>query len=381
MEKSINSDIIRGHIDCIILNTLTNSDKYVNEIIDEISDKSNGEYEIKQATLYSCLKRLEMEKYLKIYFKDVENVGRRRYYTLTDAGKEYIRENLDNWNYSRKIINELLSASVDNQVILPPQEKSAQNNELKAENSVTEPQKPLSTPNNDFVREVDYKSVINDLIASTKVDCDEEQVTINTETNKTVDFSRQYTNNSYNNDVRINTNISNNKINLEDIIKLSNENGLKVRVSSKDKVKDVGYVLVNKLNCAASWLICLIMFVETLVIGLSVDKSANIPNLIFILTACCSLIFPIITTVLYGYRPKKAIQKLAKFSIVFTTTCIIIFNLLLIILAIALLGNVNLSIYNNLMYYIVFPLVLLVNVPLFFIIKYRLLKTFKFYVK
>ena len=39
---SIDSDLIRGHVDTIILRTLAKEDKYGYEIIDDIQKKSNG---------------------------------------------------------------------------------------------------------------------------------------------------------------------------------------------------------------------------------------------------------------------------------------------------------------------------------------------------
>ncbi len=41
-EEGISSDLIRGHINTIILRTLATGDKYGYEIIDEIESKSQG---------------------------------------------------------------------------------------------------------------------------------------------------------------------------------------------------------------------------------------------------------------------------------------------------------------------------------------------------
>jgi PadR family transcriptional regulator PadR len=57
--ENINSDLIRGNIDTIILKTMLNGDMYGLDIIKEVENKSNGTYNLKQPTLYSCLKRLE----------------------------------------------------------------------------------------------------------------------------------------------------------------------------------------------------------------------------------------------------------------------------------------------------------------------------------
>ena len=55
----ISSDLIRGHINTIILRCLYDGDKYGYDIINEIEKKSGGLYILKQPTLYSALKRLE----------------------------------------------------------------------------------------------------------------------------------------------------------------------------------------------------------------------------------------------------------------------------------------------------------------------------------
>ena len=60
-EFKISSDLIRGHIDTIILSLLTKSDKYGYEITRLILEASGGEFELKEATMYSSLKRMEKD--------------------------------------------------------------------------------------------------------------------------------------------------------------------------------------------------------------------------------------------------------------------------------------------------------------------------------
>ncbi|MDE6850456.1 MAG: helix-turn-helix transcriptional regulator [Clostridia bacterium] len=109
--NSISSDLIRGHINTIILRALYERDKYGYEIMDDIEQKSHGQYSLKQPTLYSALKRLENQGYLKAYWKtdEVSNGGRRKYFTLTENGKEITDKNLAEWEYSRTIIDSLIS--------------------------------------------------------------------------------------------------------------------------------------------------------------------------------------------------------------------------------------------------------------------------------
>ena len=107
--SSISSDLIRGHINTIILRTLYDGDKYGYEIINEIEEKSKGQYSLKQPTLYSALKRLESQDYVTSYWGGVSNGGRRKYFQITDKGKKIVEQNLAEWEYSRTVIDSLIS--------------------------------------------------------------------------------------------------------------------------------------------------------------------------------------------------------------------------------------------------------------------------------
>lgn len=108
-DKSISSDLIRGHINTIILRSLYDGDKYGYEIIAEIERKSHGQYSLKQPSLYSALKRLEREGYITSYWGGSVAGGRRKYFSLTDAGKEISERNQSEWEYSRTVIDSLIS--------------------------------------------------------------------------------------------------------------------------------------------------------------------------------------------------------------------------------------------------------------------------------
>ena len=85
--SGIDSDLIRGHIDTIILKVLFEGDKYGIEICKEVEEKSGGTYELKQPTLYSCLKRLENQGLISSYWTDSDIGGKRHYYKLTEEGR------------------------------------------------------------------------------------------------------------------------------------------------------------------------------------------------------------------------------------------------------------------------------------------------------
>ena len=56
---SIASDMIRGHTDTIILAQLLRGDSYGYQINRAIQEKTGGQFELKEATLYTAFRRLE----------------------------------------------------------------------------------------------------------------------------------------------------------------------------------------------------------------------------------------------------------------------------------------------------------------------------------
>ena len=104
-----NKDLIRDHVITIILKSLEIEDKYGYEICREIETKTDGAYILKQPTLYSCLKRLEAQNYITSYMGEVSNGGKRRYYSLTQLGRDFLEYDQREWEYSRTLINRLLS--------------------------------------------------------------------------------------------------------------------------------------------------------------------------------------------------------------------------------------------------------------------------------
>lgn len=126
MENSnVNIDLIRSHVDTIILRALYDEDKYGYEILNEIKEKSKGLYMLKQPTLYSCLKRLEKQGYIRSYKGDVSNGAQRVYYSLQPEGRTFLENDQQQWEFSRTIINSLLSDKEFDPSSLPPFDPSA----------------------------------------------------------------------------------------------------------------------------------------------------------------------------------------------------------------------------------------------------------------
>ncbi|MBK9248153.1 MAG: helix-turn-helix transcriptional regulator [Ignavibacteria bacterium] len=104
----ISADIIRGHIDTIILKLLLNEDMYGYQICKMIHTASGGAYELKEATMYSSLKRLEGDGCITWYWGDETQGGRRKYYKITELGTSIYSINKKNWEYAKRVLDNLL---------------------------------------------------------------------------------------------------------------------------------------------------------------------------------------------------------------------------------------------------------------------------------
>ncbi len=107
-ENKITSDLLRGHTDTMILKLLSEADRYGYEIVKLISERSGGEYELKEATMYSSVRRLEADGDITWYWGDETKGGRRKYFKITEKGKGTYALNKENWNYAKRVLENLL---------------------------------------------------------------------------------------------------------------------------------------------------------------------------------------------------------------------------------------------------------------------------------
>jgi len=105
--KILSSDIIRGHIDAIVLSSLVHSDKYGVEIRSVIAQKTNGFYVPNEQSLYSAFHRLERDGCIRGKWGD-GNEAKRKYYSITDDGLRYLNSLLAEWENSKALIDMLV---------------------------------------------------------------------------------------------------------------------------------------------------------------------------------------------------------------------------------------------------------------------------------
>ncbi len=105
----INKEVLKGHIDTLILSLLHSRDMYGYELAKLVREKSKEQFELKEGTLYLSLKRLEKNKWISSYWGDEQGPGgRRKYYKLTSLGEEGFEEKRSEWQFIKKIIDSFL---------------------------------------------------------------------------------------------------------------------------------------------------------------------------------------------------------------------------------------------------------------------------------
>jgi len=108
VDKKLSSDLLRGHTDTIILKFLLDGDKYGYEITKLVHEQSGELYELKEATMYSSLKRLEKDHHITSYWGDETQGGRRKYYHVTTSGRELYHNNKRDWDHAKEVLDKLL---------------------------------------------------------------------------------------------------------------------------------------------------------------------------------------------------------------------------------------------------------------------------------
>lgn len=97
-----------GQTDMLILSILEERDMYGYELVEALKEKSGGEIELKAGTLYPLFHSLEEKGYVSCYNSEFSLGKQRKYYSLTDTGREYLAERKEQWSQSVDTINRVI---------------------------------------------------------------------------------------------------------------------------------------------------------------------------------------------------------------------------------------------------------------------------------
>jgi PadR family transcriptional regulator PadR len=110
----IDKEMLKGYIDTILISLIKDNSMYGYEIAKKVKEISDGTFELKEGTLYLSLKRLEKNSYVKSYWDDSESGGgRRKYYSITEEGLDYIQKKNEQWIFMRDLIDKFMGGKKD----------------------------------------------------------------------------------------------------------------------------------------------------------------------------------------------------------------------------------------------------------------------------
>ena len=93
----MNSKLISGLVDTVILEIVSAGPSYGYEIAQAMLARSRGHFEITEGSLYPALHRLERQKLLASFWQEAD--GRdRKYYKITAAGRAALRTRKAEWD-------------------------------------------------------------------------------------------------------------------------------------------------------------------------------------------------------------------------------------------------------------------------------------------
>ncbi len=99
-----------GMISLILLYMINNAEKsmYGYQIIKEIKEKTDGNLDFKEGTIYPILRNLEARGLLKSVW-DTKGERPRKYYHITDDGKSAVAQAIMDWETFSGVIKELIT--------------------------------------------------------------------------------------------------------------------------------------------------------------------------------------------------------------------------------------------------------------------------------
>lgn len=103
-----NRELVKGSTSLILLQLLNERDMYGYEIVKEMEKRSDYILQVKEGTLYPALHKLEKQQYIEAYWRDTEIGPSRKYYRITDDGKEILKQKTSEWNDFVRVIDKVM---------------------------------------------------------------------------------------------------------------------------------------------------------------------------------------------------------------------------------------------------------------------------------
>lgn len=106
--SGIERELKRGSLELIVLHLLEAGEAYGYEIVTKLTTETNGALGVTDGTLYPVLYRLERAGFVVVRWDTPERGVPRKYYRLTDEGREELARLKTEWNAFANAMAKLL---------------------------------------------------------------------------------------------------------------------------------------------------------------------------------------------------------------------------------------------------------------------------------
>ncbi len=103
-----NRELVKGSTSLIMLQLLNERDMYGYELVKELEQRSDHDFSVKEGTLYPALHKLEKQEYVECYWQEQEKGPARKYYKITEPGKDLLIEKTKEWQDFVKVMNKVI---------------------------------------------------------------------------------------------------------------------------------------------------------------------------------------------------------------------------------------------------------------------------------
>lgn len=106
-------ELKRGSLEMLILALVRETDRYGYELVSALDERSDGALSVSGGTLYPVLYRLEEAGHLETRWEAEGRGSPRKYYAITDAGREELRRRLGEWRRYTDAVDRVLAGPDD----------------------------------------------------------------------------------------------------------------------------------------------------------------------------------------------------------------------------------------------------------------------------
>ena len=101
---AVDKSLISGSTTLLILSLLEEKDMYGYDIVRAMEKYTD----INEGTVYPILRRLTKDGYFATYLVESDSGPARKYYTMTDRGRIYLKKNILDWEEIMLLVNSIL---------------------------------------------------------------------------------------------------------------------------------------------------------------------------------------------------------------------------------------------------------------------------------